>query len=402
MSELHPSDVVLLALAAGTLDEVQRVAIDDHVRGCARCRAFVRAMEHVGGIVLGRLPPTPLANELLLSAQLDQRDAFLFPHWVPFRSEGTLRLAPTFSDYAHNVHDVEVNFLLTEGSERDWSIRRCTLTDIALQFGRTGASTIADGIADRSDAIVFAIQSSMLSDHVIMNGQKASASDIAVLPPGCDFIFTGRAAYDWISIILPIKNLPSVLVDYVREPIEKGAAARITTKQSRCRHLVRVAAKTIKSKLQRADSSAACLPESTEEELIDALSRAVTSAKDCQVGPRRHDSYDSYQVVRQVLSAARESQPIHVADLCHLSSLKERTLACAFTNVFNISPARYLKLRLLNNIHKSLLAPEARGQQVADILMSGGVIELDEFTTEYCLLFGETPCQTQQRSQPYN
>ena len=212
MSELHPSDVVLLALAAGTLDEVQRVAIDDHVRGCARCRAFVRAMEHVGGIVLGRLPPTPLANELLLSARLDQHDAFLFPHWVPFRSEGTLRLAPTFSDYAHNVHDVEVNFLLTEGSERDWSIRRCTLTDIALQFGRTGASTIADGIADRSDAIVFAIQSSMLSDHVIMNGQKASASDIAVLPPGCDFIFTGRAAYDWISIILPIKNLPSELL----------------------------------------------------------------------------------------------------------------------------------------------------------------------------------------------
>ena len=67
-------------------------------------------MEHVGGIVLGRLPPTTLANELLLSAQLDQHDAFLFPHWVPFRSEGTLRLASTFSDYAHNVRDVEVNF----------------------------------------------------------------------------------------------------------------------------------------------------------------------------------------------------------------------------------------------------------------------------------------------------
>ena len=78
MSELHPSDVVLLALAAGTLDEVQRVAIDDHVRGCARCRAFVRAMEHVGGIVLGRLPPTPLANELLLSARLDQHDPSYF------------------------------------------------------------------------------------------------------------------------------------------------------------------------------------------------------------------------------------------------------------------------------------------------------------------------------------
>ena len=34
--------------------------------------------------------------------------------------------------------------------------------------------------------------------------------------------------------------------------------------------------------------------------------------------------------------------------------------------------------------------------------MSGGVIELDQFTTEYCLLFGETPCQTQRLFHPYN
>ena len=54
MTEHHPSDVVLLALAAGTL-EAQRDAIAAHVRGCASCRAFVRAMEHVGGILLEEL-----------------------------------------------------------------------------------------------------------------------------------------------------------------------------------------------------------------------------------------------------------------------------------------------------------------------------------------------------------
>ena len=106
--------------------------------------------------------------------------------------------------------------------------------------------------------------------------------------------------------------------------------------------------------------------------------------------------------MRYVLSAARASQPIHVADLCHISSIKERTLARAFTDVFDISPARYLKLRLLNNIHKSLLAPESWRRTVADILRSGGVIQLDEFTIEYGFLFGEAPYQTQQRPKPYN
>jgi AraC-like DNA-binding protein len=318
-----------------------------------------------------------------------------------FRSERPLRQKPTFRDYARNVRDVEVKFLLTEGIERDWSIRRCALTDISIQFARTGASTIAEGMADQSDAIVFALQSSMLSDHIIMNGQKASASDIAVLPPGCDFIFTGRAAYEWISIIIPINKLPSILTDCVREPIEKREAARITTSESRYQHLLRVAAKTAKLP-RRADISSGHQPEISEDELIDALSGAITAAKDDQDRLRRRDPRDSYQIVRSVLTATRESNPIHVADLCHISSIGPRTLAQAFTDVFNMSPARYLKLRLLNNIHKTLLTPEAQRRHVADILLSGGVIELDEFTTEYCLLFGETPSETLRHSQPCN
>src|SRR5271166_5123447 len=75
MTEHHPSDVVLLALAAGTL-EAQRDAIAAHVRGCASCRAFVRAMEHVGGILLEELPPTSMASGSLseMLARIEQPD----------------------------------------------------------------------------------------------------------------------------------------------------------------------------------------------------------------------------------------------------------------------------------------------------------------------------------------
>jgi hypothetical protein len=73
-TEAHPSDVALFALAAGTLDETKRVEIATHVRGCASCRAFVRAMEHVGGIVLDGLPPTSLVGGSLAAvmARLDE------------------------------------------------------------------------------------------------------------------------------------------------------------------------------------------------------------------------------------------------------------------------------------------------------------------------------------------
>lgn len=74
MAPNHPSDVTLLAFAAGTLTEGQRAAVAAHVAGCARCRAYVNAMEHVGGAVLENLPPAPMAEGSLAKvlARLDE------------------------------------------------------------------------------------------------------------------------------------------------------------------------------------------------------------------------------------------------------------------------------------------------------------------------------------------
>ena len=57
----HPSDELLTAFAAGTLDLGQHVAIATHLNGCPHCRAMARTMEHVGGSVLEALPPTPIS-----------------------------------------------------------------------------------------------------------------------------------------------------------------------------------------------------------------------------------------------------------------------------------------------------------------------------------------------------
>ena len=69
----HPSNVELAMVAAGALDTAKADVIATHVRGCASCRTFVGAMEHVGGVVLNSLPPTPLADRSLagVMARLD-------------------------------------------------------------------------------------------------------------------------------------------------------------------------------------------------------------------------------------------------------------------------------------------------------------------------------------------
>ena len=48
----HPTDSMLAAFAAGTLDHGQHVAIATHLVSCPQCRAFMHSMEQVGGAVL--------------------------------------------------------------------------------------------------------------------------------------------------------------------------------------------------------------------------------------------------------------------------------------------------------------------------------------------------------------
>jgi putative transcriptional regulator len=69
----HPTDELLLAYAAGTLDPGEHIAMATHLLPCRQCRAFVDAMEGAGGSLLGDLAPTAMSEGALsrIEALLD-------------------------------------------------------------------------------------------------------------------------------------------------------------------------------------------------------------------------------------------------------------------------------------------------------------------------------------------
>lgn len=73
--EHHPTDEMLNAFAAGTLDLGQHVAIATHLVSCRHCQAFVRSMEHVGGAVIENLPPAPMSTGALAEAEARLNEA---------------------------------------------------------------------------------------------------------------------------------------------------------------------------------------------------------------------------------------------------------------------------------------------------------------------------------------
>ncbi len=72
--EHHPEESTLAAYAAGRLDLGQRVALATHLRGCARCREWVRDMEGAGGAFVEDGKPAKMAADALerAFARLDE------------------------------------------------------------------------------------------------------------------------------------------------------------------------------------------------------------------------------------------------------------------------------------------------------------------------------------------
>lgn len=69
----HASDELLLAYAAGGLDESLALLVATHLALCPHCRAEVERMEVLGGTIIEDLPPAPVASDAL-DVVLDRLD----------------------------------------------------------------------------------------------------------------------------------------------------------------------------------------------------------------------------------------------------------------------------------------------------------------------------------------
>ncbi|MGK7962620.1 helix-turn-helix domain-containing protein [Crocosphaera sp.] len=89
-----------------------------------------------------------------------------------------------------------------------------------------------------------------------------------------------------------------------------------------------------------------------------------------------------------------KGKPVTVKELATVAQVSERTLRTTFNEYFGISPARYLKLRQLHQVHRALRATESKKVLISDIMAQYGVWELGRFAGQYRRLFGELPSQT--------
>jgi len=298
-------------------------------------------------------------------------------------------------DYASNVSDAGLNFMVAKPIRDSWQASRHSLDRTVLQSGTAGGATIADGVSKR-DMFVFFVPYRQHSHSITLNGEVAAIDDIIVLPPGREFAVASRGTHKWISISVPPTVLEEAGFSLVHVDDLAAAASLIRAPHEAVRELL-AAAKDATDAVQAssisANSTRLC---NIERALLVALLGAVVPCGVVARAPFSRNSSNLDRVIHKALGFLRtkDRQDLHVEDLCRTVGVAERSLLRAFHRFFGVGPTQYLKLRRLNNVHCALQAYDCRQTTVTEVLTTWGVTELGRFAGAYKALFGESPSET--------
>ena len=105
------------------------------------------------------------------------------------------------------------------------------------------------------------------------------------------------------------------------------------------------------------------------------------------------------QILNRLDAFLREhfDEPIHMAQLCDVTGVSERSLRNACHAVYGTSPKRYLTRRRMEAVRNALAEARPGEATVTRIATDHGFFELGRFAAAYSTLFGERPSDTLRR-----
>jgi len=256
----------------------------------------------------------------------------------------------------------------------------------------TPAMTAA--ISVRQDLVRLSIPVAREADWTIQ-GRPFDVGNVLLAGPRDWYVAASEAAVDFIVVYIPVERFLERRHALHREA-PAGVPSGIFSPDPRALRAARSAISTLCSfatgcpELEpRPDVDRVALGP-----LLDSLVRIVDAAAAERAPPLPG------HIVRQLeeFMRAHEDEPLYVSDLCTVASASERTVRNVFNNVYGTSPARYLRLRRLNQAHRALRRRETGGVRVTDVAMRYGFLDVGRFAAEYRQTFGEYPSQTRRRA----
>jgi AraC-like DNA-binding protein len=153
------------------------------------------------------------------------------------------------------------------------------------------------------------------------------------------------------------------------------------------------------AQLARAAPDILALPsvaKALEQELVHAMVWCL--AGDMSAGTKPHAGQHAKVIAKfEDFLAARQYEPVYLAEICTAIGVSERTLRICSHEYFGMGPMRYLWLRRMHLARRALLGADAQATTVTTIATDCGFWELGRFSVDYHRLFGELPSASLRR-----
>ena len=96
----------------------------------------------------------------------------------------------------------------------------------------------------------------------------------------------------------------------------------------------------------------------------------------------------------EIIMRDRINIPITLTDLCQELETSKRSLYYAFEESFGLPPMQYLKILRLHGVRRALKSADPRTSKVTKIAGLYGFWHMGQFSTDYKIMFGESPSTT--------
>jgi AraC family ethanolamine operon transcriptional activator len=306
--------------------------------------------------------------------------------------------AHTFRDFdafANSVRNIDSTMLLQNPRRRRWCISHVFLPGVHVQLGRLGSGNIVEGQSWSNGYLLYLPLTDACAYSA--NGTVLEKNAFMIVEPGCEFCISTKAEHDWCSIFVPADTFAGG--GDLGEPLSGSdeMTCRVTCANRRIANQFQALVGQIMT------AAATCPPfeSSTAATYAAAELRKLAASV---VGERLADEPNQQgrpgipraEIIRccKKLLQERRGEHVHINELAAAAGVSERTLRTAFKEYFAVGPVRYLQLRQLHQIHRTLREADPEAVSVTEVLVQQGEWAFSRFARRYRQLFGELPSET--------
>jgi AraC family ethanolamine operon transcriptional activator len=297
----------------------------------------------------------------------------------------------SFDEYIVAIQHAQVRITLAGPEQRNWTLSHMAMNDMSVQWGSDGAANVIEGTSQPGGLTLFVPLQN--SDAIIGNGERMDDTTVMLLRPGTEFCLAATGTNRWSSVFVPNNLLPASQGDPAPARHDEHGALPPSKAGRKLQGLLTSLGATFHQTPDAFCSELAI--QVTKQRLTESVLNALQPQRDENV-PSGRPAIPREQVIQGVLRVMEENanERVSIFQLSNMAGVSERTLRTVFRQYFGVAPARYLKLRTLHQARQALKTADLSATSVTEIAVRLGIWEFGRFSSDYRMLFGESPSET--------